>query len=175
MSAERNFRPAFIKSSGQTGFKMRKLLVILLASVYILFAGAVNSSSDDHLSQIADNAKKCAENFSTHDIYRKCDLTAKSNENAVNISKKDSNHRALVEKFKSLWPVKDWEEHGLFTESYLDLMNEHWLKFPPPSPQVQITLGLTYMVLNGVGGLGNLLVIFMYYRFVCSNCNNYNN
>ncbi|KAL0882466.1 hypothetical protein ABMA27_000939 [Loxostege sticticalis] len=73
-------------------------------------------------------------------------------------------HALLVAKFKRLWPVGRWQEHGFFSEDYLELINEHWLQFDPPSEFLQKFLGGLYMLFTTVGCWGNITVLFMYFR-----------
>lgn len=73
-------------------------------------------------------------------------------------------HSLLVANFKRLWPVGRWQEYGIFSEDYLDLINEHWLRFPPPSESLQKFLGGLYLVFSTVGCWGNITVLFMYFK-----------
>lgn len=73
-------------------------------------------------------------------------------------------HSLLVANFKRLWPVGRWREYGIFSEDYLDLINEHWLRFPPPSESLQKFLGGLYLVFSTVGCWGNITVLFMYFK-----------
>ncbi|KAJ2951918.1 hypothetical protein O0L34_g4171 [Tuta absoluta] len=74
--------------------------------------------------------------------------------------------RELVAKFKQLWPVEQWGRWGYFSEDYLELINVHWLQFPPPNPALQKTLGGLYLFFSTVGCWGNVIVLFMYFRQV---------
>lgn len=73
-------------------------------------------------------------------------------------------HALLVANFKRSWPVGRWREYGFFSEDYLDLINEHWLQFPPPPESLQKFLGSLYLVFSTVGCWGNITVLFMYFR-----------
>lgn len=73
-------------------------------------------------------------------------------------------HSILIELFKESWPVQTWYRYGLFTDDYLDILNEHWLQFPPPSKDVHYALGGFYILFVTAGVLGNILVLFMYIR-----------
>lgn len=70
----------------------------------------------------------------------------------------------LLETFKRQWPLQRWREYGLFTDDYVNLINEHWLRFPPPSPAVQRAIGSVYLLFSTIGCWGNLTVLFMYFR-----------
>lgn len=72
----------------------------------------------------------------------------------------------LIEKFKERWPVGLWRKYGLFTDTYLLSINPHWLQFPPPDPRVQYALGSLYLIMLSIGCFGNILVLFMYFRYV---------
>ncbi|KAJ8952677.1 hypothetical protein NQ318_020992 [Aromia moschata] len=37
-----------------------------------------------------------------------------------------------VERFKTLWPVREWKENGYFTDKDIGGINRHWLQFGPP-------------------------------------------
>ncbi|XP_053603281.1 opsin Rh3-like isoform X2 [Plodia interpunctella] len=73
-------------------------------------------------------------------------------------------HADLVAQFKSHWPVESWKNTGFFTEDYLNLINDHWLHFPPPSETIQKLLGGLYLMFSTVGSWGNVIVLFMYIR-----------
>lgn len=66
--------------------------------------------------------------------------------------------------FKSQWPVARWHEYGFFADDYLNLINEHWLQFPPPSETLQKVLGGLYLLFSTVGCWGNVIVLFMYFK-----------
>lgn len=70
----------------------------------------------------------------------------------------------LFAEFKRLWPVERWREYGFFSDDYLELINVHWLQFPPPSAALQKTLGGLYFLFSTVGCWGNVIVLFMYCR-----------
>lgn len=72
----------------------------------------------------------------------------------------------LIEKFKEQWPIEKWHRYGLFHDDYLVMINPHWLQYPPPSALINYTLGSFYMVMLCIGCFGNILVLFMYCRFV---------
>lgn len=72
----------------------------------------------------------------------------------------------LIEKFKERWPIDKWRRYGLFTDDYLMMINPHWLQFPPPYPVIHYIFGSFYMVMLCIGCFGNILVLFMYCRFV---------
>ncbi|KAL4721678.1 hypothetical protein ACJJTC_002200 [Scirpophaga incertulas] len=96
-------------------------------------------------------------------------VDAKKADEAKNISELNNissidKHALLVANFKRLWPVERWSENGFFHEDYLNLINEHWLQFPPPSKSLQITLGGLYLIFATIGCWGNAVVLFMYFR-----------
>lgn len=66
--------------------------------------------------------------------------------------------------FKNKYPVNLWKDHGLYTDDYIKLINNHWLKFMPPNPTSHYVLGLLYTVIMVFGCTGNSLVIFMYFK-----------
>lgn len=70
----------------------------------------------------------------------------------------------LLAEFKRQWPVEQWRAYGLFADDYLNLINEHWLQFSPPSETLQKTLGGTYLLFATVGCWGNVIVLFMYFK-----------
>lgn len=70
--------------------------------------------------------------------------------------------RELFEQFERQWPVQRWRDIGLFTDDYLNIINEHWLRFPPPSETLQKMLGGFYLLFSTLGCWGNVIVLFMY-------------
>lgn len=85
-------------------------------------------------------------------------LTNSANTSTVN------KHALLIENFKRIWPVSGWREYGFFSDDYLDLINEHWLQFPPPSASSQKILGGFYVMFTTIGCWGNIIVLLMYLR-----------
>lgn len=85
------------------------------------------------------------------------------NISGVNNSNSDK-HALLISEFMQLWPVQEWRKYGYFSDDYLDLINEHWLHFPPPSATLQKFLGGIYLIFSTVGCWGNVIVLFMYLR-----------
>lgn len=73
-------------------------------------------------------------------------------------------HALLVRNFTRTWPVARWRAGGYFDDDYLELINEHWLRFPPPPDWLQKTLGSVYLLFSCVGCWGNVIVLFMYFR-----------
>ncbi|XP_026755440.3 opsin Rh3-like [Galleria mellonella] len=73
-------------------------------------------------------------------------------------------HALVVANFERVWPVGKWREYGYFTDDFLDLINEHWLHFPPPSQTLQKILGGFYLIFSTVGCWGNVIVLFMYLK-----------
>lgn len=76
-----------------------------------------------------------------------------------------SKHRILVNNFKKTWPVQLWRKYGIFTDDYIELLNDHWLQFSPPPEALHHALGGFYIIFATVGLCGNMLVVFMYIRF----------
>ncbi|KAM3967348.1 opsin Rh3 [Aphomia sociella] len=74
------------------------------------------------------------------------------------------NRTLLVANFKRAWPVGKWREYGYFSDDFLDLINEHWLHFPPPPETLQRILGGFYLVFSTAGCWGNVVVLFMYIK-----------
>lgn len=85
-------------------------------------------------------------------------LTDSANTSTVN------KHAKLLAKFKQNWPVSLWTQYGFFSDDYLDLINEHWLQFPPPSESLQKFLGGFYVMFSTIGCWGNIIVLLMYLR-----------
>ncbi|CAG9133095.1 unnamed protein product [Plutella xylostella] len=83
-----------------------------------------------------------------------------------NVSTNKSDREVALEGFKRLWPVQRWSQWGYFTEDYLEVVNVHWLRFPPPPPLQQEALGAVYILFSTVGCGGNAIVVFMYLRSV---------
>lgn len=78
----------------------------------------------------------------------------------------DGKSASLVARFKEKWPVRLWKEYGLFTEDYLLIINPHWLQFSPPLPVIHYTLGGIYIIILAIGCSGNMMVLYMYYRYL---------
>jgi hypothetical protein len=76
----------------------------------------------------------------------------------------DSEWDQLVRTFSAKYPMESWERLGHFDESYLRLINRHWLTFDPPSPSTHHFLAALYVLLMIIGLSGNFLVIFMFVR-----------
>ncbi|KAF9815897.1 hypothetical protein SFRURICE_009795, partial [Spodoptera frugiperda] len=85
-------------------------------------------------------------------------LTDSANTSTVN------KHAKLLANFKQNWPVSLWTQYGFFSDDYLDLINEHWLQFPPPSESLQKFLGGFYVMFSTIGCWGNIIVLLMYLR-----------
>ncbi|CAL8114340.1 unnamed protein product [Orchesella dallaii] len=66
--------------------------------------------------------------------------------------------------FKHKYPVKLWTTLGLYDDTYLDVINSHWLSFEPPNPIIHKVFATIYGIFMVVGCGGNLLVIFMFVR-----------
>ncbi|XP_045766084.1 opsin, ultraviolet-sensitive [Maniola jurtina] len=84
-----------------------------------------------------------------------------SNDEQFIIKPKES---LLIRRFKQRWPLDLWRQYGLFTDDYIQYINPHWLRFPPPEPAVYYVLGGLYIAMALAGCLGNFTVVFMYHR-----------
>lgn len=71
-----------------------------------------------------------------------------------------------IETFKRLYPVNKWMETGFFTEDYINRINPYWLQFQPAGHFSHFALGVVYIIFLVVGLFGNLMVIFMFLRWV---------
>lgn len=111
-----------------------------------------------------DRKKRSANQSDVEMAYRIADslesrnLTDSANTSTVN------KHALLLANFKRMWPVSRWKEYGLFSDDYLDMINEHWLQFPPPSESLQKMLGGLYFIFSTIGCWGNIIVLVMYFR-----------
>nr|XP_021188534.2 opsin, ultraviolet-sensitive isoform X2 [Helicoverpa armigera] len=111
-----------------------------------------------------DRKKRSTNKSSVETAYRIADspesrnLSDSANTSTVN------KHALLLADFKQNWPVSLWREYGFFSDNYLDLINEHWLQFPPPSESVQKILGSSYFLFTIIGCGGNVIVLLMYLR-----------
>lgn len=76
--------------------------------------------------------------------------------------------RLLVGRFMALHPVRTWVEVGPFTPADLDVVHDHWLGFPPQKAYIHYTLAAAYTVIMTLGVFGNLLVLYMFCRWVAS-------
>lgn len=70
----------------------------------------------------------------------------------------------ITNKFKNVYPIHLWIEHGFFEENYLSEFNLHWLQFSPPSKISHYSLAILYVIIMATGMCGNALVIFMFIR-----------
>lgn len=91
-------------------------------------------------------------------------ISSNESKNISNSNDTLYSRQALVEKFKSIWPVSNWRKYGYFTDDYLFLINEHWLQFPPPDATAQKILGSIYILFATAGCWGNIMVLFMYFK-----------
>jgi len=66
--------------------------------------------------------------------------------------------------FKNKYPTTEWRDYGFYTDDYIKLINDHWLKFMPPKPASHYILRSLYVFIMVFGCLGNFLVIFMYIK-----------
>jgi hypothetical protein len=72
----------------------------------------------------------------------------------------------LILKFKQKHPVSLWESIGFYDDNFLSLVNNHWLQFDPAYPIAHKVLAVLYAIIMIIGCGGNLLVIFMFVRYV---------
>lgn len=103
----------------------------------------------------------------TNQTSRETDVNSSNANEFKNISnsKNASDEKfLLIQRFKKLWPIATWKQFGYFTEDYLDLINKHWLQFPPPSEAAQKSLGAFYIIFATAGCWGNVMVILMYLK-----------
>lgn len=111
-----------------------------------------------------DRKKRFTNQSGVETAYRVADslesrnLTDSANTSTVN------KHALLLANFKRVWPVALWKQYGFFSEDYLDLINEHWLQFPPPSESLQKFLGGFYVLFTTIGCWGNIIVLLMYLK-----------
>lgn len=96
--------------------------------------------------------------------FESLDLNVTKNQSSFK-SAKDTKDE-MLQKFEKLWPVTKWREMGYFTDDYLNLINEHWLSFPPPNATMQKVLATIYIFFSTAGCWGNMIVLFMYLRSV---------
>lgn len=94
-------------------------------------------------------------------IGTKCIQESSSQANEI-----EDNLTTLVLQFKRIYPVKMWKSYGLFSDDYINRINAHWLKFPPPDKSTHYLLAALYGIIMLVGFTGNALVIFMFTRLV---------
>lgn len=119
----------------------------------------------DVISRIPLNRNERSVNKSDPDsAQRVAEAEDPKNSSSVSLNRTVVAHALLVAKFKRLWPVWRWRQYGYFADDYLDLINEHWLQYPPPSETVQKTLGGVYLLFASIGCWGNVVVLFMYLR-----------
>jgi len=71
---------------------------------------------------------------------------------------------SIVLNFNSKYPVGLWKSVGLYSDSYIESINPHWLSFDPPSVSTHVVLAILYAIVMAIGCAGNLLVIFMFIR-----------
>lgn len=144
--------------------KKMLLLAVLLILLY-LCSGKENRHSNDYTHLCIP-----IENYNYFQIQKDMRIRRSIIETVTNSTKEEtvtdfsSNHSVLVARFKESWPIQRWRYYGLFTDDYLDILNEHWLQFPPPSEAGQRALGGFYIIFVTVGLCGNLVVIIMYFR-----------
>nr|QBP79231.1 melanopsin isoform B [Biston betularia] len=110
-----------------------------------------------------ERAKRSVHKNEPDTAYRLAESDDSKNSSSVNVNK-TVEHVLLLAEFKRSWPVWRWKKNGYFSEDYLDLINDHWLQFAPPSETSQKMLGVLYLLFATVGCWGNVIVLFMYMR-----------
>lgn len=121
--------------------------------------------SPDVISKMLLERNERAVNSSDPDTApRVAETDDPKNSSSASLNKTEVKHALLVDEFKRLWPVWRWRQYGYFSDDYLDLINVHWLQYPPPSEAVQKTLGGMYLLFATAGCWGNVIVLFMYLR-----------
>lgn len=79
-------------------------------------------------------------------------------------SEETPNRSALLRRFRRLYPLHLWSQHGFFTEDFLELVDTLWLQHPPQSPLAHYSLAGAYSAIMVAGVSGNALVIYMFIR-----------
>ncbi|VVD02888.1 unnamed protein product [Leptidea sinapis] len=136
-----------------------RLLFLFGVSVVIL----MNILCKENIEDVKENAKKLGIVFrrqkrNASDIeFNKSDVVE------VNLTKQ----MRLIEIFKKRWPVMKWKYYGYYSDEFLEMINEHWLGFPPPDATVQRIMASFYIVFGTLGCWGNAVVLFMYFNVVC--------
>ncbi|CAH1164272.1 unnamed protein product [Phyllotreta striolata] len=69
-----------------------------------------------------------------------------------------------IAKFEASWPVGDWKRYGFFADGYADIIDEHWMKFPPPNTASYYSMGAIYVLIMVLGVAGNSLVVFLFVK-----------
>ncbi|KAJ8934373.1 hypothetical protein NQ314_013414 [Rhamnusium bicolor] len=87
-------------------------------------------------------------------IVQNCALNGENNLFETKL-KYEGNLTDIVEKFKILWPVRDWKQSGYFTDEYISNINLHWLLFDPPEKSSFFILGVIYLIIMIFGFAGN--------------------
>lgn len=54
--------------------------------------------------------------------------------------------------------------HGYLDPLFVESINEHWVRFPPPKPWEHYTLAIILACIMVVGLIGNALVVGMFLR-----------
>lgn len=67
----------------------------------------------------------------------------------------------LVQRFKDVYPLKQWAAEGFFEENDLLDVDCHWLKFDPPRPSVNFFLAIIYVIIFVVGFVSNSFTIYV--------------
>lgn len=171
-------------------------LIVIVSSVIIFCVDVDNSIQNDLLKNVINvsdivvkpaclNPLKCHEELLWHRLdirqwkRRRRTLEFLKETNIIHLegeieSRMEVSHTnppvsvqdRLLIKFKETWPVNEWRRYGWFDDNYLLMINRHWVQFAPPDPRVYYALGSFYTVMFSIGSFGNILVLYMYFRFV---------
>ncbi|XP_049825912.1 opsin, ultraviolet-sensitive-like [Aethina tumida] len=74
------------------------------------------------------------------------------------------NITTLINRFYKSRPVEMWKKYGFFDDEYVYVINYYWLQFDAPFRSSHISLAVLYIFIMIVGWLGNMCVIYLYYR-----------
>lgn len=84
-----------------------------------------------------------------------------------------NNTQQLIEQFKIKWRTERWKSLGYYDDDFLTMINPHWLSFEPPTEEAYYVLAVLYAIIMVVGVSGNILVMFMYLRYVSTSFRNF--
>jgi len=76
----------------------------------------------------------------------------------------ETGRNELVNCFYEKFPVEEWKTHGFFEDSFVSLINNHWLATEPQSPTTHYLLAVIYVVVMLAGWIGNGLVLVCFRR-----------
>ena len=74
------------------------------------------------------------------------------------------NDSDLIETFKLRFSYNLWKNHVFFSDDYVYEINEHWMRFCPPSKAHFYVLAFLYILVMIAGTIGNLVVVILYFR-----------